>query len=76
MRILPSDPFPNLKCIQNVKCPIVFLHGTDDSIVPFAHGHRLYELTPEPKRFIAVDGADHNDLAAVYGIDAYLDLFR
>lgn len=75
VRILPIDPFPNLKRIGAVKCPIVFLHGTDDSIVPYAHGRRLYELAPEPKQFITVEGADHNDLAPVYGLDAYLDVF-
>lgn len=76
VRILPIDPFPNLTRIKDVKCPIVFLHGTDDSIVPYAHGKALYDLAPEPKRFISVEGADHNDLIGVYGIDAYLKLFE
>ena len=76
VRVLPVDPFPNLKRIGEVKCPVVFLHGTEDRVVPFAHGRRLHDLAPEPKRFIAVEGADHNDLVAVYGIDAYLALFR
>lgn len=76
VRILPIDPFPNLTRIKDVKCPIVFLHGTDDSIVPYAHGKELYDLAPEPKRFISVDGADHNDLIGVYGIDEYFKLFE
>lgn len=75
VRLLPVDPFPSLKRIQDVRCPIVFLHGTDDRIVPFSHGRRLHDLAPQPKRFIEVEGADHNDLVAVYGLDAYLDLF-
>ena len=75
VRILPIDPFPNLKRIRDVTCPIVFLHGTDDRVVPFSHGRRLYDLAPQPKRFVEVEGADHNDLVAVYGIEAYLDLF-
>lgn len=75
VRILPIDPFPSLERIQDVRCPIVFLHGTDDHVVPFSHGRRLHDLAPQPKRFIEVEGADHNDLVAVYGIDAYLDLF-
>ena len=76
VRLLPIDPFPNLKRIGDVKCPVVFLHGTADSIVPFSHGRRLHDLAPQPKRFVAVEGADHNDLAAVYGLDAYLSLFQ
>lgn len=76
VRILPIDPFPNLTRIKDVKCPIVFLHGTDDSIVPYAHGKALYDLATEPKRFISVEGADHNDLIGVYGIDEYFKLFE
>lgn len=75
VRILPIDPFPNLTRIKDVKCPIVFLHGTEDSIVPYAHGKALHDLAPEPKRFISIEGADHNDLVGVYGINEYLRLF-
>lgn len=42
----------------------------DDPIVPHAHGKALYDLAPEPKRFVSVEGADHNDLIGVYGVDA------
>lgn len=76
VRLLPVDPFPNLKRIKDVKCPVVFLHGDSDSIIPHEQGAKLYVLAGEPKRFVTVEGADHNDLVAVYGIDEYLALIR
>lgn len=74
--ILPIDSFPNFKRIVDVKCPVVFLHGDRDSIIPHEQGARLYVLAGEPKRFVTVEGADHNDLIDVYGVDEYLALIR
>ncbi|MCR5414064.1 MAG: alpha/beta hydrolase [Kiritimatiellae bacterium] len=73
VRLLPMDPFPNLVNIKNVKCPVLQFHGTADGIIPFEDGKELFGLAPEPKRFVTVEGAGHNNLALVYGPDAYLD---
>ena len=72
IRVLPIDPFPNLKMIKDVKCPVLIIHGTDDSVIPHGHGKELFELANEPKRFIPVDGADHNDLIFKMGPEHYL----
>ena len=74
IRILPVDPFPNLKKIRDVKCPVLAIHGTDDSVIPYSHGKKLFDLANEPKRFLSVDGADHNNFTSVMGIDAYLQI--
>ena len=71
IRILPVDPFPNLKMIKEVKCPVVIVHGTADAVIPHSHGKRLFELANEPKRFIPVEGAGHNDLEYVMGAERY-----
>ena len=76
VRILPIAPFPNLKRIGDVKCPLLFFHGTDDRLIPYSHGRALFELAHEPKRFITIEGGDHNDFPAVMGIDEYLQEIR
>ena len=76
VRILPIDPFPNLKRIGEVKCPLLFFHGTEDRVIPYSHGRALFELAREPKRFITVEGGDHNDFPAVMGVDEYLQEIR
>lgn len=75
IRLLPIDPFPNLKRIARVGCPVTVIHGTEDHIIPFAHGQRLFALANEPKRFMAVDGAGHNDLAYRLGMARFEDVF-
>ena len=72
IRILPIDPFPNLKMIKAVKCPVLIIHGTNDSVIPHGHGKGLFKLANEPKRFIPVQGANHNDLIFKMGAERYL----
>ena len=71
IRLLPIDPFPNCERIRDVKCPIVMLHGTSDSIIPYSHGRQLYDLAPNPKWFIPVEDADHTDFIDIMGRSRY-----
>ena len=72
IRILPIDPFPNLKMIKEVKCPVLVIHGTADSVIPHGHGKELFKLANEPKHFIPVEGANHNDLIFKMDPERYL----
>lgn len=63
--LLPFDEFRNLDKIGRVSCPVLVMHGTGDDIVPVAHGRRLFEAAPEPKRSLWVEGAGHNDFTLV-----------
>jgi len=76
VRLLPIDPFPNLKNIKKVTCPLLQFHGTADGVVPYAHGEKLFALANEPKRFISVRGGNHNDFPMVLGPEAYLREIR
>ena len=44
--------------------PITLWHSRDDDIIPVALGQQLFAALPEPKRWLAVPGAEHNDLLA------------
>ncbi len=43
---------------KNLKRPLI-IHGSDDEIVPVEHAKAIYEMAPEPKKLVVVDGADH-----------------
>ncbi|MGH9162359.1 MAG: alpha/beta hydrolase [Vicinamibacteraceae bacterium] len=59
---LSSYRFPTARWLNGVTCPILALHGTADSVVPFRVGRNLFERIASPrKRFLAIDGGDHND---------------
>jgi len=65
--ILMFDRFNNISKIKSINCPILFIHGTADSIIPLHQGKTLYEHANQPKWFIEIPGADHNNLIAIAG---------
>ncbi|WP_350291826.1 alpha/beta hydrolase [uncultured Croceitalea sp.] len=50
------------KYISNIACPITIFHGTEDTVVPYESGKKLFGLATSKKEFITVEGGGHNDL--------------
>jgi fermentation-respiration switch protein FrsA (DUF1100 family) len=65
--LLPFDKFHNLRDIRHVHCPVLVVHGTNDEVIPFSHGRKLYDAANEPKQSLWIRGAHHNDLVAIGG---------
>lgn len=42
--------WPTLERIKHVDCPILFIAGAKDEIVPHSHMLRLFDSTPESRR--------------------------
>lgn len=42
--------------------PVLIIHGMRDRIIPFAQSEELYRTAIEPKRFVKLPDAGHNDL--------------
>ncbi|MFQ6015976.1 MAG: alpha/beta hydrolase [Anaerolineae bacterium] len=59
--------FDSLSKISKVKVPILIIHGTADTVVPFRHGQRLFQAANEPKQFYQIAEANHNDTYIVGG---------
>ncbi len=76
--VLPFDRFPNLSRVGRVRCPVLVVHGTRDSVIGFHHGEALFAAAREPRRFLPVEGAGHNDLLTNQGervLAAMRDMF-
>lgn len=65
--LLPFDKFPNRDRLPQVRCPVLVIHGTQDSVIPFHHGQTLYTAANQPKIFLPIAGADHNDVSGIGG---------
>lgn len=46
--------------VNNIRVPKLFIHSTEDEIVPFALGRKLFAAAAEPKIFCSIKGS-HND---------------
>lgn len=55
--------FDSIEKINNVKAPLLIIHGTRDTIIPAHHGQRLYEKFEGKKTMLLIDGGHHNDLS-------------
>jgi len=65
--IFPFDKFRSLSKIKNVNCPVLVIHGTEDEVIPFRHGEKLFERANAPKISLWIDKAQHNDLFEIAG---------
>jgi fermentation-respiration switch protein FrsA (DUF1100 family) len=80
--ILPFDKFNNLKKIKMVRCPVLVIHGARDSVINPLLGKQLYAAANDPKQFLWVEKAGHNDLPFVAGdqyaeaLERFVELIR
>ncbi|KAK9100363.1 hypothetical protein Scep_023793 [Stephania cephalantha] len=56
------DIFKNIDKIRHVSCPVLVIHGTNDDIVDWSHGKRLWELSKEKYDPLWVKGGGHCNL--------------
>ncbi|MGN7784392.1 alpha/beta hydrolase [Niabella sp. 22666] len=58
-------PFNSSQYIKDLSCPLIIFHGTNDKVVPYRLGQKLFEQAAcTDKTFIAVPDGAHNDLAS------------
>ncbi len=62
VRYLVRDRFDSTEKITRVEEPILVVHGVKDRVVPMKFGKKLFEAAREPKTFLQLDAAGHNDL--------------
>jgi len=58
--VLVRDRFETERVLPGLTCPVLFLHGTEDRIIPIAHAERNRAHVPGAK--LVTRRAGHNDL--------------
>ena len=56
---LARDPFDNLRVLQSYQHPVLVVHGTEDGLIPHAHGERLAAAAPDAQ--LVSYRCGHND---------------
>lgn len=62
-----NQRFDSISKVESLRIPVLFIHGTDDFVVPHSMSKQLYAAAPEPKQILIVPNAGHNDVAEVAG---------
>ncbi len=60
--LFPGDQFKNITRIENIKTPLLIIHGDQDQVISQWHGKKLHELHQGPKTFVNLQGVGHNDI--------------
>jgi fermentation-respiration switch protein FrsA (DUF1100 family) len=56
VRLLIHNPFESILRIDKIGAPVLFLHSSEDEVVPITEARRLFEAAPQPKQFVEVSG--------------------
>ncbi len=62
MWLKPWDKFDSFARIQAIKAPLLILHGTKDTVVPYSQGLTLFKQANEPKKMLSFAQYGHNDI--------------
>ncbi|MCA8921638.1 MAG: alpha/beta hydrolase [Planctomycetes bacterium] len=72
---LVRTKFDTLSKLPRITCPVLVIHSKADEVIPFAMGKALYETASEPKTWLELEGAGHNETLHVGG-QRYLAALR
>ncbi len=69
---LPLGPlvrtrYDNLAKAARLRMPVFVTQGSRDEIIPVRQGRMVFEAAPEPRSFLSIEGAHHNDVYVVGG---------
>jgi len=61
VRFLLLDRYDAQRAFRSISCPVLFLHPAQDEIIPIEMGRELFARAREPKVFVPIPRAHHND---------------
>ena len=73
--LIVHQRFESIKKVGRLQVPVLYLHGTDDRLVPPEMSRELFSRTASAKQLKFITGGGHNNSAAVGG-DEYLQAVR
>lgn len=57
-----EERFDNWKAVQKIQCPVLFIHGENDMLIPSSHSIELYQSCPSRIKILAISpGMSHSD---------------
>lgn len=59
--LVPPTKLDSVTEIVRYHGPLLQSHGTADRTIPFSSGEKLFRAANEPKTFVTIAGADHNN---------------
>jgi pimeloyl-ACP methyl ester carboxylesterase len=74
VELLLNQYFDSLHKVDKLKIPVLYIHGTKDSLIPYKMSERLFEKTPQPKFLKLIEGGGHGNSSLIGWVE-YRDAF-
>lgn len=65
IELIVHQRFDNMEKVSRLQVPVLYIHGTDDKLVPYDMSRELYQRTSSSKQLKFIIGGGHNNSAAV-----------
>ena len=75
LELIVHERFDSIEKVSRLQAPVLYIHGTDDKLVPPEMSRELYKRTASSKQLKLIIGGGHNNSAAVGGGE-YLQAVR
>jgi len=62
LSVLSGRKFNSIDKIENISSKCLFIHGSQDSLIPLKHCEALYEKCKAEKEMVVVENADHYNI--------------
>jgi len=59
-KLLVTIKYPTIDYVKDIKSPILIVHSTDDEIIPYWMGEKIFAVANEPKDFLQLSSG-HNE---------------
>jgi len=59
VRLMARVRYETAQRLPTIQCPVLVIHSPLDNVIPYQHGLTLFQIAPEPKQFLEIDGP-HN----------------
>jgi pimeloyl-ACP methyl ester carboxylesterase len=60
--MLLQESYDSVNAAARIKCPVLFIHGEVDSLIPAEQGKAVFDALQVQKSFALLPGISHNDL--------------
>lgn len=61
LTVIVYEKFRNIDAIKNARCPVFFLHGQMDTLIPHTHSQELHGVCPSESYIHLPEKMDHNE---------------
>lgn len=72
-RIWSERSFPTNLRLTKIYCPVLVFHGSEDTIIPYAHGKKVFDSSAAmQKELVRIEGGSHNNFQYIMGFETYV----